>query len=93
MTQPTEAEIQDMIASDPDAPEATEEQLTQARPFADAFPAMAEKMRRHLGGRPKSSNPKIAISIRLDADVIEKFKATGPGWQSRINEALRTAKV
>jgi uncharacterized protein (DUF4415 family) len=29
------------------------------------------------------------VSIRLDQDVIAKFKATGPGWQSRINEVLR----
>jgi uncharacterized protein (DUF4415 family) len=33
------------------------------------------------------------VSLRLDRDVIEKFKATGPGWQSRINEALRRATI
>lgn len=43
-------------------------------------------------GRPAGSS-KVAISLRIDADVLAKFKATGPGWQSRINDALRRAKV
>lgn len=90
---PTEAEIQRMIASDPDAPEATDEQLAKARPFTEAFPALADVMRRSAGGRPKAENPKIAISIRLDRDVVERFKATGAGWQTRINDALRAAKI
>lgn len=45
----TEDEIQRMIASDPDAPEATEDQLAQARPFAEVFPALAEAMRKNAG--------------------------------------------
>jgi len=40
-------------------------------------------------GRPKLDNPKISTTIRLDADVIERFRAEGAGWQSRINDALR----
>lgn len=88
-----EARVQQMIASDPDAPEATDQQLADARPFAEAFPDLAAKMRKNVGGRPRSDNPKQPISIRLDQDVIAKFKATGPGWQSRINEALRHAKL
>lgn len=47
---------------------------------------------KNVGGRPAGSS-KRAISIRLDVDVIEKFKATGPGWQSRINEALKKHKI
>ena len=42
-------------------------------------------------GRPRLENAKTAISIRLDADVVEHFRKTGPGWQSRINQALRKA--
>ncbi|MGO8915861.1 MAG: BrnA antitoxin family protein [Stellaceae bacterium] len=41
------------------------------------------------GGRPKSVSPKVAVSLRLDPDVLAHFRATGPGWQSRINAALR----
>jgi uncharacterized protein (DUF4415 family) len=40
-------------------------------------------------GRPPKENAKIAVSLRLDADVVDSFRATGPGWQSRVNEALR----
>jgi uncharacterized protein (DUF4415 family) len=43
-------------------------------------------------GRPRGS-AKQAVSIRLDKDVLEKFRATGPGWQSRINEVLKRARV
>jgi len=40
-------------------------------------------------GRPKSDAAKKLIALRLDPDVIERFRATGPGWQSRINTVLR----
>lgn len=67
-----------MIASDPDAPEATDE----------AFPALADAMRKNVGGRPKSENPKVAVSLRLDQDIVTRFKASGPGWQTRMNDSL-----
>lgn len=47
--------------------------------------------KRNRGGRPRSADPKVPISIRLDRAVLEKFRATGPGWQSRINKVLRNA--
>lgn len=40
-------------------------------------------------GRPKLDNPKQALSLRLDAEVIAFFKKDGAGWQRRINDALR----
>ena len=40
------------------------------------------------GGRPRSENPKKLISIRLPEDVIAKWRATGPGWQTRMAEKL-----
>ena len=40
-------------------------------------------------GRPKTEEPKISTTIRLDADIVEKFRAQGPKWQTRINDALR----
>ena len=42
-------------------------------------------------GRPRKAAPKQAVNIRLDPEVLAHFRATGPGWQSRINEALRKA--
>jgi uncharacterized protein (DUF4415 family) len=54
-------------------------------------------MRRHAEachrrrGRPPVESPKQQVSIRLDADVLAKLRASGPGWQSRVNEILRKA--
>lgn len=52
-------------------------------------PPAAELLRRR--GRPASANPKLPVKLRLDPDVVDAFKAGGPGWQSRMNEALRKA--
>lgn len=51
-----------------------------------AFFASAKVVRKP--GRPKAKATKIPIAIRLSPDVVEYFKATGPGWQSRIDAAL-----
>jgi uncharacterized protein (DUF4415 family) len=40
-------------------------------------------------GRPKASVTKISTTIRLDADVLEALRATGHGWQTRLNQVLR----
>lgn len=57
-----------------DLPELTEEMLARAKV--------------NKGGRPLSSNPRKLISLRIPADVIELWKATGPGWQTRMAERL-----
>jgi len=73
-----------------DNPEWTEEDFKNARPFAEVFPDLMASIQR-ARGRPKSENPKKRITLRVDDEVIERFRATGPGWQSRMNEALRKA--
>ena len=40
---------------------------------------------------PEGQAPKVAIKLRLDAEVVENFKAAGPGWQTRMNEVLAQA--
>jgi len=40
-------------------------------------------------GRPVKENPKKALNLRLDADIVAAFQNTGPGWQTRINDGLR----
>jgi uncharacterized protein (DUF4415 family) len=45
------------------------------------------------GGRPLSANPRKLLSIRLPADVIERWKATGPGWQTRMADVLASARM
>ena len=70
--------------TDPDdAPELTDEWFDTADSYE------GDKLVRR--GRPKSDSPKEAVSLRLDPDVVAHYRATGPGWQSRINETLRKA--
>ncbi|MCG5241895.1 BrnA antitoxin family protein [Azospirillum doebereinerae] len=73
-----------------DNPEWTEDDIKKAKPFAEVFPQFAESIKRGRG-RPPAENPKQQVTLRLDAEVIGRFKAEGPGWQSRINDALRKA--
>lgn len=40
-------------------------------------------------GRPLGSGTKEQVTLRLDVEILEQFKATGKGWQTRINDALR----
>lgn len=58
----------------------------------DELPELTEEMLArgtvNKGGRPRSPNPKRLISIRLTEDVIERWRATGPGWQTRMAEKL-----
>jgi len=44
---------------------------------------------RHSRGRPAGSGVKTQVAIRIDDDVLETFRATGKGWQTRINAALK----
>lgn len=58
----------------------------------EELPELTEEMlgraKINKGGRPLSTNPRKLISLRLPADVIERWKATGPGWQTRMAERL-----
>lgn len=71
-----------------DNPEWTAEDFRKARPFSDVFPDLAASLREEIRKRGPTRT-KEAISIRLDMDLVEKLRATGPGWQSRVNDALR----
>jgi uncharacterized protein (DUF4415 family) len=74
-----------------DSPELTEEEIASLRPASEILPpALYEALTRRGRGRQKAPT-KALVSIRLDQDIIDRFKAAGPGWQSRINEALRKA--
>jgi uncharacterized protein (DUF4415 family) len=44
------------------------------------------------GGRPVATNPKKLITIRLPADVIDRWRATGPGWQTRMADRLSRSR-
>ena len=80
------------IAADQDNPELTKEWFDKAKPASDVFSPetytelVAMKRPR---GRPKADETKVFTAIRLDADLLDAFKATGKGWQTRVNAALR----
>ena len=74
---------------DDDAPELTDAELAEMRPAREVLPAAVyEGLTR---GRPKKPDRKVAIKLRLDPDIVAAFRATGEGWQTRINDALRRA--
>jgi uncharacterized protein (DUF4415 family) len=83
-----EARIQAGIAADPDNPEWTAKDFRRAKPFVEMFPSLA-KSRRVRGSQKKPT--KVAVSLRLTREVVEHFKAGGPGWQTRMDEALKKA--
>jgi len=64
-----------------DIPELTDAWFDKAKPYR------GETLLRP--GSPPADSPKKLISLRLDPDVVEAFRAGGPGWESRINAALR----
>jgi uncharacterized protein (DUF4415 family) len=77
---PTAQEDKLLVAAakaDPDAQPLTPKQLKEMVPL------------RALRGRPKSANPKQLVSVRYSPEVLAFFKATGEGWQSRMDGVLR----
>jgi uncharacterized protein (DUF4415 family) len=63
------------------------------RELPELTDAMLERAVVNKGGRPKSENPRQLISLRLPATVVARWRATGPGWQTRMAERLAKAPV
>ncbi|WP_407520010.1 BrnA antitoxin family protein [Methylobacterium oryzisoli] len=74
-----------------DTPELTPEQLAGLRPAREVLPPEVFDALPRRAGRPRSGSAKVLLSLRLDRDIVEAFKATGPGWQTRMNDALARA--
>jgi uncharacterized protein (DUF4415 family) len=78
---------------DDDNPEWTDADFARARPAADVLPELfgsgAARVMLKPRGRPAAEVVKERITIRLDADVLAALRATGKGWQTRVNEAMR----
>ncbi len=58
------------------------------RELPELTPDMIARAKVNKGGRPISANPRKLISIRLPANVIARWRSTGPGWQTRMAERL-----
>ena len=72
---------------DVESPELTNEQIAEAKPFAEVLPDLAASIRKGRG--PNKAPTKKLVSLRLSPQVLDAYKAKGPGWQSRIDEDLR----
>lgn len=70
-----------------DVPEWTEEMFRRAKPASEVFPDFDFPKPRPRG--PQKTPTKLQTTVRFDQDVIEYFRGTGPGWQTRMNETLR----
>ena len=99
MSRSTKSEMETRIASmpepdlsDADNPEWTEADFRRARPPEEALPpeilAAFPRTVARLRGRQKAPT-KRQVTLRLDREVLSHFQSEGPGWQSRINAALR----
>ncbi len=75
------------ISPDKDNPEWTKADFRRARPAA-SLPSDVLKAFPRTRGTQKAPK-KVAVSIRLSTEVVEYFKSSGPGWQSRIDAALK----
>jgi uncharacterized protein (DUF4415 family) len=71
-----------------DNPDWTRKDVAKSRPAAELPPEILSQFK-NKPGRPKLENPKQPVKLRLDSDVVTALRATGPGWQTRINEMLR----
>lgn len=81
-----EGEVRELLAAD----------IRAMRPMAQVLPPHLVKTisNRKRGERGAQKQPtKQQVTLRLDRDVLERFRSTGGGWQSRINEALRKARI
>lgn len=75
---------------DDDAPELTDEEIKELRPASEWFAEMGIPMPVPRG-RPKADQVKTSVTMRLDAEIVDHYKAGGPGWQTRINDDLLAA--
>ncbi|MFC4524741.1 BrnA antitoxin family protein [Cupriavidus pinatubonensis] len=72
-----DAAINHGIDADPDTYEVSAEDIEAMTPL------------KNRGGRPKLANPKEPVTIRYDVEVLAAFRASGDGWQTRMNDALK----
>ncbi|MGD9767778.1 MAG: BrnA antitoxin family protein [Pseudolabrys sp.] len=71
-------------------PEWTSKDFARARPASELPPDVLAQFPKTKVGRPRSDNPKVPVKLRLDGAVIEALRATGPGWQTRVNDLLKS---
>ena len=90
MSDEEDAALHAAALRDPDNPPMGDLPPGRMRPAIETHPEIVADWERRQGQRGAQKAPtKQPVSLRLDQDVLEHFRATGPGWQRRINAALR----
>lgn len=79
----------DPFRIDDENPEWTARETAEARPFGEVFPAQFAAWKKR--GRPPVETPKVHIGFRLAADVVEGLRASGRGYNARVEKVLRDA--
>lgn len=77
------------LADVEDSPEWTVEDFAKAKPFSEAFPELYASWKKTRGKQKEPT--KVSVGIRLSPDVVAHFRATGRGWQTRVDDILRKA--
>ena len=77
------------VAADPEASELDDAWFKRARPASEVVPHIVRRYRRTRG--KQRAPTKTQITLRLDADLVLHFRETGKGWQTRVNDTLRSA--
>jgi len=93
-------DYEDKPIDDDENPEWTEEDFAKARPFKEVFPKQFAEWEdsgrapipvKRLGGRPPVDEPKVHVGFRLARDVVDGIRATGKGYNARVEKILREA--
>ena len=72
-----------------EVPEATDAEFASAKPFKEVFPDLYREWKKM--GRPPVAAPKVHIGFRLAADVVDGIRASGRGYNARVEKVLRDA--
>lgn len=75
--------------ADPDNPPLTDADWAEMRPAEDVIPDIVRRARGQRG--PGRKPAKVQVALRLEADVVDAWRKTGSGWQTRMGEALKRA--
>jgi uncharacterized protein (DUF4415 family) len=79
------------VVFDDDNPEWTEQDFKDARPAWEMLPPEILAAFPNTPRGPQVAPTKVQVTLRLDRDIVERYRATGRGWQTRINETLKKA--
>jgi uncharacterized protein (DUF4415 family) len=82
-----------LIDEDGEVRELTLADIRRMKPIREVMPELIEAVEQHRKklGRPRSESPKVHIGFRLSADLVERIRASGRGYNARVEEALRKA--